>query len=163
MSILEAVSKGADLKHFNEKKEPKNNFDAKKADKDLKACPVCKTVWEVMVFNQTLDYKYYQNFPRYGKKKGVCPSCGSELIAKCGEIVIHHWAHKKKCSDHWWENETEWHRNWKDKFPKEWQEVVHFSDDGEKHIADVKTRNGFVIEFQHAVSNVSAFGTDLTI
>ena len=35
MSILDAVARGADLKHFNEKKEPKNNFDAKKADKDL--------------------------------------------------------------------------------------------------------------------------------
>jgi hypothetical protein len=28
-----------------------------------------------MVFNQTVDYKYYHNFPRYGKKRGVCPSC----------------------------------------------------------------------------------------
>ena len=34
-----------------------------------------KTVWEIMVFNQTYDYKYYYNFPRYGKKKAVCPSC----------------------------------------------------------------------------------------
>ncbi len=42
MSILDAVIRGADLKHFNEKKEPKNNFDAKKADKDLKACPVLR-------------------------------------------------------------------------------------------------------------------------
>ena len=75
MSILDTVARGADLKHFNEKKEPKNNFDAKKADKDLKACPVCSVVWEIMVFNQTLDYKYYHNFPRYGKKKSVCPSC----------------------------------------------------------------------------------------
>ncbi len=33
--------------------------------------------------------------------KGICPSCGSELIAKCGEIVIHHWSHKKKCDDYW--------------------------------------------------------------
>ena len=59
-SILEAVAKGTDLKHFNERKErAPNNFDAKKADNDLRACPVCKVVWEVMVFNQTVDYKYY--------------------------------------------------------------------------------------------------------
>jgi len=82
--------------------------------------------------------------------KGECPSCGSELIAKCGEIVIHHWAHKKKCSDHWWENETEWHRNWKNKFPNEWQEVIHRDESGEKHIADVKTPDDWVIEFQHS-------------
>ena len=60
MSILDAVVRGADLKHFNEKKEVKNNFDARKADQDLRACPVCKAVWEIMVFNKTIDYKYYQ-------------------------------------------------------------------------------------------------------
>ena len=82
--------------------------------------------------------------------KGVCPSCGSELVAKCGEIVIHHWAHKKKCSDHWWENETEWHRNWKNQFPNEWQEIIHYDGSGEKHIADVKTSEDWVVEFQHS-------------
>ncbi|MEQ9308117.1 MAG: competence protein CoiA family protein [Balneolaceae bacterium] len=83
--------------------------------------------------------------------RGVCPNCGSELIAKCGEIKVNHWAHKgtRNC-DIWWENETHWHRAWKDHFPKEWQEVVHVADDGEKHIADVKTENGWVIEFQHS-------------
>ena len=82
--------------------------------------------------------------------KGVCPCCGSELVAKCGEIYIHHWSHKKKCDDHWWENETEWHRNWKNKFPKEWQEIIQKDESGEKHIADVKTSSGWVIEFQHS-------------
>jgi hypothetical protein len=82
--------------------------------------------------------------------KGVCPCCGSELVAKCGEIKVHHWSHKKKCDDHWWENETEWHRNWKDKFPKEWQEIIQKDESGEKHIADVKTSSGWVIEFQHS-------------
>ena len=76
MSIFDSIVSGADVKHFNEKKDRvPNNYDAKKADKDLRACPGCSAVWEVMVFNQTIDYKYYHNFPRYGKKKGVCPSC----------------------------------------------------------------------------------------
>ncbi len=82
--------------------------------------------------------------------KGVCPCCGNDLVAKCGEVYIHHWAHKKKCDDYWWENETEWHRNWKNKFPKEWQEVIQYAESGEKHIADVKTSSGWVIEFQHS-------------
>ena len=83
---------------------------------------------------------------------GYCPFCGSELIAKCGAFKIHHWAHKsiKKC-DHWWEPETEWHRNWKNNYPNEWQEV-QFVDpiSKEKHIADVSTIHELVVEFQHS-------------
>lgn len=82
--------------------------------------------------------------------EGMCPVCGSEVIARCGEIKIHHWAHKNKCTDHWWENETDWHRDWKNQFPEEWQEVVHFDDSGEKHIADIKTPENWVVEFQHS-------------
>ncbi len=53
--------------------------------------------------------------------------------------------------DHWWESETEWHRKWKSRFPAEWQEVVQIDPTtGEKHIADVKTETGLVIEFQHS-------------
>jgi hypothetical protein len=47
------------------------------------------------------------------------------------------------------EPETEWHRAWKNKFPEDWQEKPHQSD-GERHIADVKTDRGIVIEFQHS-------------
>jgi competence protein CoiA len=85
------------------------------------------------------------------KAQGICQCCGSELVAKCGTQKIWHWAHKgKRNCDHWWENETQWHRDWKDNFPKEWQEVVHQPENGEKHIADVKTPNGLVVEFQHS-------------
>ncbi len=82
---------------------------------------------------------------------GGCPSCGVEMVAKCGDLKVHHWSHKgiRNC-DHWWENETEWHRSWKGHFAKERQEVIHFDETGEKHIADVKTNNGWVLEFQHS-------------
>jgi len=64
--------------------------------------------------------------------KGLCRYCGSDLIAKCGEVKVNHWAHKgKRNCDPWWENETEWHRSWKRKFPLDWQEVIHFDDNGE--------------------------------
>lgn len=85
------------------------------------------------------------------KLSGVCPSCGSPMTAKCGAIKAWHWAHQgKRSCDPWWENETEWHRRWKDCFPVAWQEVIQFASDGEKHIADVKTPQGWVIEFQHS-------------
>jgi len=84
--------------------------------------------------------------------KGICPNCGSELIAKCGEVKADHWSHtnKRNC-DPWWENETEWHRSWKGNFSTDWQEVI-LKDEvtGEKHIADVRTKYGLVIEFQHS-------------
>ncbi len=85
-------------------------------------------------------------------RRGTCLYCQSETIAKCGDERIEHWAHKSKVScDLWWENETEWHRAWKNHFPKEWQEYIHTDPvTGEKHIADIKTDKGLVIEFQHS-------------
>lgn len=59
-----------------------------------------------------------------GLNGGVCPGCGAPVIAKCGTHKVHHWAHKGvKMCDNWWEPETEWHRAWKNNFPKEWQEI----------------------------------------
>jgi len=85
------------------------------------------------------------------KLVGQCLCCGSEMIAKCGDVYVHHWAHKsRQHCDRWWENETEWHRAWKNQFPFDWQEIVHRAADGEKHIADVQTEDGWFIEFQHS-------------
>lgn len=82
---------------------------------------------------------------------GRCPSCGATTIAKCGARKIWHWAHKgERSCDPWWEPETEWHRSWKNHFPAEWQEQIGRDVTGEKHIADVRTPHGLVIEFQHS-------------
>lgn len=83
--------------------------------------------------------------------EGRCLGCGSPMLARCGEVRIKHWAHKRtrRC-DPWWENETEWHRNWKNQFPSNWQEIVQYAENGEKHIADLKTEEGWVLEFQHS-------------
>lgn len=82
---------------------------------------------------------------------GICPHCKSSVIAKCGDKNVDHWAHKgKRDCDQWWENETEWHRSWKRQFPIEWQEITHWAEDGEIHRADVKTKDDWVIEFQHS-------------
>lgn len=62
-----------------------------------------------------------------------------------------HWAHQgKRFCDPWWENEGEWHRTWKAQFPDTWQEILHPAENGTKHIADVRTERGWVIEFQHS-------------
>ncbi len=84
-------------------------------------------------------------------RSGACPSCGADLVPKCGQQRIWHWAHRGvRTCDTWWEPETEWHREWKNQFPIDWQEIVQFAPDGEKHVADLKTPNGTVIEFQHS-------------
>lgn len=85
------------------------------------------------------------------KLSGKCPACDHPMIAKCGEVKDWHWAHQRgRFCDLWWENETKWHRGWKDQFPVNWQEIVYRAEDGEKHIADVRTDHGWVIEFQHS-------------
>lgn len=61
------------------------------------------------------------------------------------------WAHlKSKDCDPWWEQETEWHRSWKNQFPAAWQEIGHTAQSGERHRADVKTARGLVLEFQYS-------------
>jgi competence protein CoiA len=84
--------------------------------------------------------------------QGLCPGCAQPVIAKCGTQRIWHWAHRtQRTCDQWWEPETEWHRNWKNRFPLDWQEVIqHDPRSGEKHIADVRTSQNLVLEFQYS-------------
>ena len=83
--------------------------------------------------------------------KGLCPLCRNDVTAKCGNWRINHWAHKANYNcDSWWENETEWHRAWKNEYPKEWQEIALSAPTGEKHFADVHTDLKLTIEFQNS-------------
>lgn len=75
---------------------------------------------------------------------GVCPGCGGEVRAKCGEIVSWHWAHINADCDPWSEPETDWHRKWKGYFPDTWQEVTK-----PPHRADVAGPDG-VLEIQRS-------------
>lgn len=86
--------------------------------------------------------------------QAFCPICKNKVIAVCGNINIPHWRHESiSTCDSWKEHETEWHRMWKAKFPKEWQEYI-IEKNGEKHIADIKTDNGLVLELQNSsISN----------
>ena len=83
--------------------------------------------------------------------KGICPVCGEQLVAKCGKIRIHHWAHSAKSECKYKENKGEWHVNWQNKFPEDWQEVLMINqENNEKNLADIRTPSGFVLEFQHS-------------
>lgn len=87
---------------------------------------------------------------------GDCPLCKSPVRAYCGEFMAHHWKHINLDCDTWNEPETEWHRNWKNKFIEDWQEIVKFDAlSNEKHIADIYNPHiDLVIEFQNSpISN----------
>lgn len=93
--------------------------------------------------------------PSFSGQKGKCPLCKGTLIGKCGEIYAWHWQHLHDTNcDPWKEHETEWHRNWKAKFPSDWQEVI-IEKEGEKHIADIRTPDGIIIEFQNSSISTS--------
>lgn len=84
---------------------------------------------------------------------GICEGCNQSLIAKCGNIKIHHWAHQGNSNcDKWWEQETLWHRTWKEKFPAEWREIrKQNQENNERHIADIyNPYKDLVIEFQNS-------------
>jgi hypothetical protein len=85
----------------------------------------------------------------FPKGRGTCPCCGSLLIAKCGQINAHHWAHEARADcDPWSEPIGPWHLAWQGLVLPEFVEVVK-----EPHRADIF--NGrTVIELQH--SSISA-------
>ena len=100
-----------------------------------------------------MQYAVVKNLRReaFPGGRGGCPTCEAVMIAKCGPRITHHWAHagRRNC-DPWWENETDWHRAWKNHFPEECREVSHVAPDGEIHRADIRTPTGIVIEVQHS-------------
>jgi hypothetical protein len=82
--------------------------------------------------------------------RGVCPCCGGLLIAKCGKIVTHHWAHESSDDcDPWSEPIGPWHLWWQGLVRQEAVEVVRGS-----HRADIVGSGGAVVELQH--SSISA-------
>lgn len=78
---------------------------------------------------------------------GLCPLCEKEVIPKCGDINIWHWAHKvlEDC-DTWSEGESIWHIGWKICF-----HPFHLEIKKENHRADIyNDYRDIVIELQHS-------------
>lgn len=85
----------------------------------------------------------------FTKGRGVCPACGGVLIAKCGEINAHHWAHDKKDDcDGWSEPIGPWHLWWQNLVIPEHVEVVRAP-----HRADIVGNRAVVVELQHSSIN----------
>lgn len=77
---------------------------------------------------------------------GVCPLCGETVISKCGDQVVHHWAHKAGSDcDPWSEPVGPWHLEWQDCVKPDYVEVVIGP-----HRADIVGSHDCVIELQHS-------------
>lgn len=88
--------------------------------------------------------------------KYFCPICGNELIVRQGKIMSHHYAHKAKTiCDSWSYDISDWHREWQERFPEEYREVI-VEHNGIKHRADVLVDNT-VIKFQHSPMSSEEF------
>ena len=78
----------------------------------------------------------------------LCPLCQTEMIAKCGTKIVHHWAHKKGTPcDPWHEPDSEWRIQWLKEFKDcEIEPVIEINDT--KHFADVRSPNGGLVIFR---------------
>lgn len=78
--------------------------------------------------------------------RATCPTCAGGVIAKCGTIKAHHWAHESidDC-DSWSEHIGPWHLSWQDPVEDEFVEVAIGG-----HRADIRNQAGTVIELQHS-------------
>lgn len=77
--------------------------------------------------------------------RGLCGSCNGNVLARCGEINVWHWAHQVAECDPWSEPESEWHAGWKNLADPSQCEVTIGP-----HRADILGYNGVVIELQHS-------------
>lgn len=84
-----------------------------------------------------------------GPRAAGCRDCGGPVYAKTGSVITHHWSHypntERECATAGMP-ETEWHRGWKARC--EDAERIEVAVGNRR--ADVLTRYGWSIEFQHS-------------
>lgn len=77
-------------------------------------------------------------------QRAQCPHCGGEVLAKCGQVNVWHWAHRVFDCDTWSEPMSQWHIDWQSMFDPTAREVTIGA-----HRADIKL-DTHVIEFQQS-------------
>ena len=98
-----------------------------------------------------------------GKKYNqlTCPCCGNAVIARVnGDLKAPHFAHKVLSIDCPDKNMTQWHIDWQNKFPEDNREIYKKSNyRGKKkyYRADILTKKGVAIEFQHSRMSLADF------
>lgn len=89
--------------------------------------------------------------PLISGDRAKCPACGGDVVAKCGSVNIWHWAHLSghSCNPNP-KAMTMWHKHWQNHWSQEEQEIYTKIEGGSYLFADVKTKDGITIEFQHS-------------
>jgi hypothetical protein len=92
---------------------------------------------------------------RIRAKKGLratCPCCKEQVIAKCGESMIHHWSHQRNSACSYGEGEGEWHETMKDIISNFFDAEIEYSvPEDRSHIADIYVpESNSIIEIQHS-------------
>jgi len=95
-----------------------------------------------MLYANTRDNDKVEAFP---DGEGFCPECRRPLRAKCGDVIVWHWAHIAQSECPHGAGETAWHLGWKSLVRKEHCEVKL----GE-HRADIVGNGGLVVELQNS-------------
>jgi len=81
------------------------------------------------------------------KMSAICPHCEQEVLSKCGDINVWHWAHLISCPFEY-ERETEWHKLWKDRAVSFGLELEHMFV---RHITDaIDHKKKVCYEFQYS-------------
>lgn len=100
-------------------------------------------------------YGITNNSTRIRAQKGaaaVCPHCRGPLTAKCGQIKIHHWAHKAAKSCLYSSGMTAWHYGWLDRFdnhPQPGWEIEYFHKS--IRFDAFNTQEMWAVEFQRSI------------
>lgn len=90
-------------------------------------------------------------------RESLCPECGGRLVARRGDVVVWHWAHRPaargraSCPF----EESRWHLRWKDVYRAfaGWDIEVPVAAGGLRYRADAMNRSaGKVREFVHSLS-----------
>lgn len=84
---------------------------------------------------------------RIGPRAAECFECGDPMIAKTGDIITWHWAHRSENPACGLSAESEWHLAWKGRGLPGTQEIR--SENGKRR-ADVLSPTGFAVEFQRS-------------